>query len=325
MYTMPHLNTIIKSIFLIGETIFLAVVVGILVFSSLIISGKLTLLHSIGYINFYSKIGLAISVIILICICCAYIGASNQTKRRGYCAGRRVLITHNFVLLGVFLLALQNGNKLSKQFDSTNVILYNQLDSRYDSFEEKVVNIFDELYFSSLCFGSSSQRKEIVSRYIDNLCPSKMSSERCCDEDTECIGDLCCPVVEDRCLNDEISFCPYNNCRFEILMEIRKYIKPVLLWLKSTALLSCVLMILNCLLICFNPRDDIEVELLKTGVMTESDLEQIRRLKRGRKFTYEKGNIDLDALHCNSSSLLPEDGLVRRFRTQSSTRIYPDV
>ena len=29
------------------------------------------------------------------------------------------------------------------------------------------------------------------------------------------------------------------------------------------------MLVLSCLLICFNPRDDIEIELLKSGVMTE--------------------------------------------------------
>ena len=47
-------------------------------------------------------------------------------------------------------------------------------------------------------------------------------------------------------------------------------------------LLSSIMLILSCLLICFNPRDEIEVELLKTGVMTEEDVEAIRRLKEDR-------------------------------------------
>ncbi len=45
------------------------------------------------------------------------------------------------------------------------------------------------------------------------------------------------------------------------------------------------------MLVCYNPRDEIEVELLKTGVMTDEDIETIRRLKSEHKFSYQQGKM----------------------------------
>lgn len=50
------------------------------------------------------------------------------------------------------------------------------------------------------------------------------------------------------------------------------------------------MLVLSCLLICFNPRDDIEIELLKSGVMSEEDIEAIRRLKESKNVNTERGS-----------------------------------
>jgi len=41
--------------------------------------------------------------------------------------------------------------------------------------------------------------------------------------------------------------------------------------------------VFTCLLICYNPRDDLGEELVKTGVMTEEDIESLRSLKLSGK------------------------------------------
>ena len=54
------------------------------------------------------------------------------------------------------------------------------------------------------------------------------------------------------------------------------------------AILSAIVSICQCLLICYNPRDDLERELLKAGVITEHDIHSIQRLKK-------KGDIPSEA------------------------------
>lgn len=322
---MSRLNNTIKFIFLVGETVFFIIAAGGLVFSSLILSGELRLLRSIQLVSLYSKVLIGASLVFICCICSGCVGAINQVKRKGCFSGRRILMSHNILLLGVFILTLKQEKALSNRSNSIRVVQNNPSESRYDSFEVKVDTFFNDIYFSSFCEldnDSLAENSPLISGYIDTICPELMSSENCCSN-VQCDDGECCPINRERCNKQESSFCPYDNCRFEILSLIQKYIQPAILGLKCISILSIVMLVLNCLLICFNPRDDIEIELLKTGVMTEADLEQIKRLKRERKFTYEKGNIDLDVLHFDSS-INAEDGLVRRVRKPRS-RIHPDI
>lgn len=56
------------------------------------------------------------------------------------------------------------------------------------------------------------------------------------------------------------------------------------------------MLVLSCLLICFNPRDDIEIELLKSGVMSEEDIEAIQRLKENKNVNTGRGSILLESI-----------------------------
>ena len=56
------------------------------------------------------------------------------------------------------------------------------------------------------------------------------------------------------------------------------------------------MLVLSCLLICFNPRDDIEIELLKSGVMSEEDIEAIQRLKENKNANTGRGSILLESI-----------------------------
>ena len=80
--------------------------------------------------------------------------------------------------------------------------------------------------------------------------------------------------------------------------------------------LSALMLVLSCLLICFNPRDEIEVELLKTGVMTDDDVEAIRRLKESRSVTEKRGiRISFESLNTLKKEQRSKDkmfGLTRK-------------
>ena len=55
------------------------------------------------------------------------------------------------------------------------------------------------------------------------------------------------------------------------------------------ACVSGLMIIFTVLLICYNPRDDIEVELLKTGIMTEQEMQSIREFRASNKLSFSKG------------------------------------
>lgn len=53
------------------------------------------------------------------------------------------------------------------------------------------------------------------------------------------------------------------------------------------------MLVLSCLLICYNKRDEIEIELLKGGNISEDDIAAIRRLKSNKA---RDNTIDFDQL-----------------------------
>lgn len=57
------------------------------------------------------------------------------------------------------------------------------------------------------------------------------------------------------------------------------FCRPLLICAKVLCIFSATVSIFQCLLICYNPRDDLERELLKAGVITERDIHSIQRLK----------------------------------------------
>lgn len=116
-----------------------------------------------------------------------------------------------------------------------------------------------------------------------------------------------------------------------VLKTARGYIHFAQVGLRFVSFLTLTMVIFTCLLICYNPRDDLEIELLKTGVMTEEDIETIKKLKLQRNFSYEKGNekgrrsIDLDTIHAtrSRSSLSSNSGLTLRLLSKHGNRVHP--
>jgi hypothetical protein len=88
---------------------------------------------------------------------------------------------------------------------------------------------------------------------------------------------------------------------------------PAKLAAEFVCLLSAVMLILSCLLICFNPRDDndIEIELLKSGVMSEEDIDAIRRLRESKNITTARGGIPFNSMDSQKRSVFGRKRLDR--------------
>jgi len=98
--------------------------------------------------------------------------------------------------------------------------------------------------------------------------------------------------------------------------------RPMLSGMQAISWLSGIMVALVCLLICHNPRDNIESELLKTGMMTETDLE-IMKLK-GFSDKSEKTKLIVEDLEARKKNSHHEEAQKQhRFRRRPNNRISP--
>lgn len=62
------------------------------------------------------------------------------------------------------------------------------------------------------------------------------------------------------------------------------------------ACVAGILVVMTCLLICYNPRDDLGKELIKAGVLTEAEIEYIKRKKAQKRLTRESMRDDINVI-----------------------------
>ena len=311
---MSRLNANIKFVVLIGVAFFFLVALSIVALSTLALSGKILALDS-QVLWKYALFALVASLCVLVWSIFGCCGAVNQVIRRGVCTGRRMLSIYQLLLLSVLIMSLYHAEIIQRRDKSINLVV-SSVDQypEFDSFERRLNGYFNEAYFKANCVEDSTNTW--IMRWINNNCPNAMTQNVCAlgeEEkkscDTRCLkpewtAQRCCPSQElcatDPHLNEA---CPYRQCRVQVLSKLRSnIIKPITLFVKFLTYYSFIMVVFTCLLICYNPRDEIEVELVKTGVMTDEDIEAIQKLKKERKFTmFENGAgnqaIDLDTIH----------------------------
>ena len=323
---MSRLNASIKLTFIIGETFFLLLSLVIIALSALVVSGRVNALD-IPSMRQTALLILAISVTMMICVIYGCCGAVNQITRKGFCSGRRVLSYHQVALLVVFVFSFTEIEDLSSRQKSIELVINNvEAYPLYDKFEDRLKAYLNEMYVESFCRSDASSTW--IQNWVDQQCrlengtdlKPQMSMLRregiddCASSCTEKGG-----VKDDRC-----SINIYEQCRVPILEYVNSIIQYLAKLLLLVLSLSGAMIVLTCLLICYNPRDSIETELLKTGVMTEDDVETMRKLK-SETFPYERGNkglykINLDKLHQTSDEISGSSLFTQR---HSRKRVYP--
>lgn len=233
---------------------------------------------------------LMVSVFVLICTFSGCCGAIHQVKRSGLCAGRRVLSSYQVMLLFLLLYSIKQCITLKNREKSIDMVLSDPSRfPRYDKFEADISRHFDSAYFEGIC--TERPYESWVVEWLNKKCPETMRQQKCylngrkryiCDTTCDYAPwrpDMCCPSRE-LCDANVPESCPYYQCRFAVLTEIRWWMRPFTVGIQFVAWLAGIMIMLTCLLICYNPRDDLEHELIKTGVMTEDDIEQIKESRR---------------------------------------------
>ena len=338
---MGRLNNIIKLLFCGGELFFLLVSLICLATSCMVYIGKIDALQ-FNAARSTAELILLLSTAMLICTCFGCCGMFRQTIRKTkVCCftGRRMLCLHQVLLLTVLLFTVSQYEWLNKREYSMRSVVSSGSSSAldYDSFERRVSKFFNQAYFESLC---SEDTGKWLLNFVDDKCPDMnhmnscaltLSQRKTCDTTCSALRgktftsiDLmqCCPS-EDLCKSGNLESCPYQRCRLEISSELLRWASYTKIFTQCVCALAGLMIVLSLLLICFNPRDEIEVELLKTNVMTEQDLEMIRRLKNSHNVTTKRrGSIsedDLDLLKANNqrSSLFSR----KRYNRVSPTNV----
>ena len=314
---MARLNATIKLLFCWGELFFLLVALLCLGASGLVVSGNIAALQFDGAIKM-ARLVLLLSASALVCTCYGCCGAFRQTFRKGLCSGRKMLCLHQLLLVTVLLFSLSQYEWLNKREQSVKLVLSDSESYReYDAFERRISKYFNNAYFDSICeakTSSADQSTTWLMKFVDKRCSDDMGQEYCalsnyqkrtCDTSCAALRGLnfttldllkCCPS-EDLCADGNLSSCPYERCRVPILQELHAWTAPTKVATQFVIALAALMLILSCLLICFNPRDEIEMELLKTGVMSQEDVEAIQKLKDSHNVvTKRKSRVDIDTI-----------------------------
>jgi hypothetical protein len=309
---MSRLNAIIKLLFCCGEMVFVFASALCMVASGLVLMGRVAALTFPAAIETASWI-LALSSMVLVGTCFGCFGAIRQTLRRGCLSGRRLLCLHKLVILTVLVFSASQYGWLNKREQSMKLVMSNHTSYPYDAFERQISTYFNNAYFDSRC--SEDPSTKALLSFVDLRCPERMGRKYCalpekkkmlCD--TSCPAAkgnsnftafdlmICCPS-EEPCKGGNDASCPYHRCRVGIMQELHRWAAPTIVAARFVIALMAFILISSCLLVCYNPRDEIEVELLKTGVMTAEDVEAIRRLKESNNVVMKRGSkIDAESL-----------------------------
>ncbi|GFH48350.1 hypothetical protein CTEN210_04826 [Chaetoceros tenuissimus] len=218
------------------------------------------------------------------------IGTIRQTIRKGCWSGRRALGLHQLLLVFVFIFTFINQSELHRRASDINLMLESEepLPELYTSFEVKLDEYFNPLYYNTIC-NTEYEKDALIPKLIANMCPeaAPAAPTASLEDDSKTICDL-----QNKCQSQRLTkTCPFHLCRRGILLQIEIVISRIARTVYFLGILSGIMIIFTCLLICYNPSDSIEVELMKAGLLLEEDVETIRNLKKEnkKKFSFEKG------------------------------------
>ena len=329
---MSRLNSTLKLLFLAGDCLLILLSALATILSSLALSGRISSLSyflPVHHRRYTLCAVIASSVLFLAATCCGCCGSIRQVHRKGLFSGRRILGLFQLCLVALFVASTCTLVSVDRRSVALRSILSEPTAfPQYDPFEKHLSFIFNDAYFDTVCEGTlHSSRSSVLFRdWIKVNCPPSPSIGRhqfCADnrmdllqcnadcEDSVATSGLgiesdiqCCPA-ETLCLSGVLDACPYQNCRPQVIEGVTLWLGRLGTALRAIAILSVTMSILTCLLICYNPRDDIENELYKAGVFTSADVENIKRLKQEKKFTFDsrgsgkskRTSINLDQLH----------------------------
>jgi len=252
---------------------------------------------------FFRGGGVVLMLFGLLVTCVAYLGClgvQNQRRKSPYTEwqGMRLLGIYQVCLTlalaaEIYWLAysLDGVNSLriaAMGFDSNNPPVYGSLETIFSS-------KFNDFFFAAQLSPFCPDLKYVwFWSFVNSVCGSTNTNM----QQTTCLkcndySVASCDADAEQCYTSGATYksvgCPYNVCRKGILDFIYKMLAPFSYFIVAFVLFHVVLLILNCLLICFNPRDTDEKIRAKNGIFSATKAPAPRRAAGGGSHSHGHG------------------------------------
>ncbi|CAE7669480.1 unnamed protein product [Symbiodinium microadriaticum] len=282
---MGRLNNMIKWLVMNVNLIYAAVALVSIILAVLVMVSDWGSLDR-GFFLGWCIVVILFSVLILMISLLGCMGVSHQSEQLSCWTGRRILALYQLSLLATIIGNLWMVTKLIilvRGLDATYSDLTSADDTvDYGRFEEAVADRFNEFFFSAAATCTDSKYAWFWS-WVDDHCPVSIGQARCM-----ACGDYSvttCPADEDLCYAQSggMDKCPYDQCRAGVLDYLISYMEPLNVALLVIAVFQLCIMVLTCMLICYTPQDTVEQMLVKTGTISEKDVDRRRRKERSNR------------------------------------------
>jgi len=236
--------------------------------------------------SFFLGSGLVLLLFGLIVCLIAYLGYNGvryQRTKSEYTnwVGIRIIVIYQFCLVCALVAELywlvQSLQSVAALRDTAIVVAKGSasaLTVPYTPLEQQLAAKFNAFFFgaSSVC---NTIKYEWFWSFVQKRCNSitpnlnQLACQRCDDYSvTNCAGD------QRTCLSTNQDYtniaCPYNICREGLLDYLLVEMKPISNFVIAFVIFQIILIIANCSLMCFAPRDTDDQIRAKNGVFTPS-------------------------------------------------------
>ena len=206
-------------------------------------------------------------IVVFVVVGC--LGMVHQTVREGNCRGRRLLCCFEVGVIALlymqFIMVIFTMNAVGGLQEVITAFKKGESEVSYLEIEDSMSKNFNAYYFSTY----DGSQSDTFWKWLNGNCPSEMVATDC---NAESYASTC--PVEATCDADgpDDSSCPYEMCRQPAAEALLYYMGPLADYGLFLLCFEIVVIILTCLLICFNPHDD-EKDLLTKAVGFDADAE----------------------------------------------------
>lgn len=269
---MSRLNSSLKLSMFVVNLVFMLAGLGLIGAAAFVLSSDWGALDPQFYSDWCAGM-IVVGVVVLFLACFGWCGTVYQTNREGFCTGRRMLGTYEIAVLAILILQmyfLVRIYDIIHTLSETKDELSTPGPTEYTKFERGLARNFDEFYFSAMETCNDNKYNWLWD-WVDDHCPTTMQSDNC-------EGGCLTTPVEASCPDESMcsyageahwTYCPYDTCRPEILGFVIRNLTPFADFMLFMTIFEVALLLINCLLICYNPRDNVEEMLIKAGTLTK--------------------------------------------------------
>lgn len=252
------LNDLVKCLFLSFNWMYCLLGVMMLVFSLYYTSTSWSQLEG-NTMATLSTVLISSAAVMIIIIIGGCAGALNQRVREGPYRGRKLLGLYEIALIAIVVLQFHAVvyilNSIAGLYEVKDDLTSGQLSSAvlYTDFEDTMSSQFNDYYFSTLDKQSKSGNRWFWT-FVDKDCPSVMHSDSCTDGSMAqtCPQQAVCEGDDDAAT----ASCPYEMCRLPAVKEALVVLEPIGDYSLFLIIFEIVVVILACLLVCYNPHDN---------------------------------------------------------------------